>query len=236
MGGREAAGPAAVVLLSGGLDSATTLALALREGFAAYALTVRYGQRHAVEIERAAELARSIGAVGHRVVDVDLGFADSALTDPRRTVPKERDGAAIASGIPSTYVPARNTVLLAVALSFAESVGARDLWLGVNAVDYSGYPDCRPEFLRAFEALAAVATRDGVEGRGCRIHAPLLHWSKGRIIRTAAELGVDLGRTVSCYDPASDGTPCTACDACRLRARGFLEAGLADPASERKTV
>jgi 7-cyano-7-deazaguanine synthase len=221
----------AVVLVSGGLDSAVTLAEAIASGFTPHALTVRYGQRHAVEVERAAEVARALGAASHRVVETRLDFpGGSALTDPALAVPKGRDLRAIGPGIPVTYVPARNTVLLALALSLAETLGARDLFVGVNAVDFSGYPDCRPEFLRAFERLAAVATRAGVEGEPFRVHAPLLELSKADIVRRALRLGVDLSRTVSCYDPAPDGTPCDACDACALRARGFAEAGIPDPA------
>jgi len=226
--------PRAVVLLSGGLDSATTLAIARAEGFEAHALTVRYGQRHGREVERAVALARELGAASHRVVQADLGFAVSALTDGSVPVPKHRDDAAIASGIPATYVPARNTVLLALALSLAEALGSRDVFIGVNAVDYSGYPDCRPRFLAAFEKLARVATKAGVEGRPVRLHAPLLRWSKGRIVRKALELGVDPAMTLSCYDPGPRGEPCGACDACRLRERGFREAGVPDPALERE--
>jgi 7-cyano-7-deazaguanine synthase len=221
----------AVVLLSGGLDSATTLAVALREGYEAHALTVRYGQRHAVEVERAGEIATALGAASHRVVAVDLGLlGGSALTDPAIPVPRGRTDDEIGERIPATYVPARNTVLLSVALAWAEVLGARDLFVGVNAVDYSGYPDCRPEFLRAFEALTAVATRAGVEGKRFRVHAPLLEATKAEIVRRALDLGVDLGRTVSCYDPGGDGEPCGECDACRLRQRGFREAGVDDPA------
>ena len=221
----------AVVLLSGGLDSATTLAGAIAGGFEAHALTVRYGQRHEIEIDRAVELARQIGAAGHRVVQVDLAFpGGSALTDPAIDVPRNRDEEQIAGGIPPTYVPARNTVLLSLALAWAETLGAADLFIGVNAIDYSGYPDCRPEYLEAFERMAALATRAGVEGRPIRLHAPLLRLTKGEIVRRAVELGVDLARTLSCYQPSATGTPCGACDACRLRARGFREAGLEDPA------
>jgi 7-cyano-7-deazaguanine synthase len=221
----------AVVLLSGGLDSAVTLAEAREAGFEVHALTVRYGQRHLLEIERAAEVARDLGAASHRVVDVGLAFpGGSALTDRAIPVPKGRDVAAIGHGTPSTYVPARNSVLLALALALAETLEARDLFLGVNAVDYSGYPDCRPAFLSAFEALAAAATRAGAEGARFRVHAPLLHRSKADIVRRAVELRVDLSRTLSCYDPAADGEPCRACDACLLRARGFEEAGIPDPA------
>jgi 7-cyano-7-deazaguanine synthase len=213
------------------MDSATTLALALRDGFEAHALTVAYGQRHGVEIERARELAEAVGAASHRVVEVDLSVpGGSSLTDTSLTVPRSRSDDEIGSGIPSTYVPARNTVLLSLALSWAEALGARDLYIGVNAVDYSGYPDCRPAFLEAFENLARVGTRAGVEGRGIRLHAPLLNLTKSEIVLRAADLGVDLSRTVSCYDPSPDGTACGQCDACRLRARGFREAGLKDPA------
>jgi 7-cyano-7-deazaguanine synthase len=222
---------AAVVLLSGGMDSATTLALAVRDGFETHALTVAYGQRHGVEIERARELAKALGVASHRVVEVDLSVpGGSSLTDTTLAVPRSRSDDDIASGMPSTYVPARNTVLLSLALSWAEALGAQDLFIGVNAVDYSGYPDCRPAFLEAFESLARVSTRAGVEGRGVRVHAPLLKLSKAEIVRRAVELGVDLSRTVSCYDPSPEGTACGQCDACRLRARGFKEAGLKDPA------
>ena len=218
----------AVVLLSGGLDSTTTLALAIEEGFEVHALTVRYGQRHGVEIARAEEQVRRLGAREHRVVDVDLAFAGgSALTD--RAIPVPKRGAATAAGIPVTYVPARNTVLLALALSWAEALGAEDVFIGANVLDYSGYPDCRPEFFEAFERLARLATRSGVEGRPLRIRAPLLHSTKAQIVREAVRLGVDLGRTLSCYDPDPSGAPCGACDACLLRAKGFREAGIADP-------
>ena len=222
---------AAVVLLSGGMDSATTLALAVRDGFEAHALTLAYGQRHGVEIERARELAKALGAASHRIVEVDLSVpGGSSLTDITLPVPRSRSDEEIASGVPSTYVPARNTVLLSLALSWAEALDARDLYIGVNAVDYSGYPDCRPAFLEAFESLARVGTRAGVEGKGVRVHAPLLKLSKAQIVRRAVELGVDLSRTVSCYDPSSEGIACGQCDACCLRARGFREAGIEDPA------
>jgi 7-cyano-7-deazaguanine synthase len=223
--------PRAVVLLSGGMDSATTLALAVRDGYECHALTVRYGQRHEEEICRAEDLARSLRAASHRVVAADLSFASvSALTNPALPVPA-RELAELRSGeIPVTYVPARNTVLLALGLSLAESVGAFDLFLGANAIDYSGYPDCRPEFLQAFEALAKLGTRAGVEGAAYRVQAPLLRMTKGEIVRAALALGVDLARTISCYDPAPGGRACGRCDACRLRAKGFAEAGLADPA------
>ena len=223
----------AVVLLSGGLDSATALAGAVREGFEAHALTVRYGQRHGIEVERAAEIARSLGAASHRVVLVDLAFpGGSALTDPSIPVPKGRSDASIGDGVPSTYVPARNAVLLSVALALAETIGARDLFLGVNAIDYSGYPDCRPAFLAAFEALAAAATKAGSEGAAFRVRAPLLGMSKREIVLEAVGLGVPIARTISCYDPSPEGRPCLRCDACSLRARGFREAGIPDPALE----
>lgn len=222
---------AAVVLLSGGMDSATTLAMAVRDGFEAHALTVAYGQRHGIEIERAGEIAKAMGAASHRVAAVDLSVpGGSSLTDPSLPVPRARSDGEIAAGIPSTYVPARNTVFLSLALSWAETLGARDLYIGVNAVDFSGYPDCRPGFLEAFENLARIGTRAGVEGEKIRVHAPLLNLSKAQIVQRAVELGVDLARTVSCYDPSPEGKPCRQCDACRLRARGFEEAGIEDPA------
>jgi 7-cyano-7-deazaguanine synthase len=223
-----------VVLLSGGLDSATTLALAIEKGFESYALTVRYGQRHAVEVERAVAMAKGLGASEHRVVDLDLGFVGgSALTDPEIEVPKGRTDEQLETGIPQTYVPARNTIFLALALAWAEGLGACDLFLGVNAVDYSGYPDCRPEFIEAFGTLANRATRFGAEAGTFRVHAPLLRWTKARIVQEANRLGVDVGRTVSCYDPGPGGEPCGRCDSCALRARGFREAGLVDPAVRR---
>jgi 7-cyano-7-deazaguanine synthase len=224
----------AVVLLSGGLDSATTLALAIEQGFEAHALTVRYGQRHALEIERARKLASDLGAASWRSVDVDLArIGGSALTDPTTEVPKDRPADRIGTDIPPTYVPARNTVFLALALALAEVLGAADLFIGANAVDYSGYPDCRPGFLEAFERLAAAATRAGAEGRRIRVHAPLIDRTKAQIVLEARRLGVDLGATLSCYDPAPDGSPCGRCDSCSLRARGFREAGLEDPAGGR---
>jgi 7-cyano-7-deazaguanine synthase len=218
----------AVVLLSGGLDSTTVLAHAVAEGWTAYALSFDYGQRHRQELGRAAEIASVLGAREHRVVRVDLAaFGGSALTDSIE-VPKDRPEL---TGIPVTYVPARNTVFLSLALAWAETLGARDLFVGVNALDYSGYPDCRPEYISAFERLAALATKAGVEGGNpFRIHAPLMDLTKAGIVRRARELGVDLSRTLSCYDPASDGTPCGGCDACVLRAKGFAEAGVPDPA------
>jgi 7-cyano-7-deazaguanine synthase len=219
-----------VILLSGGLDSATVLALAVRAGYACHALSFRYGQRHALELDRAAAIARQLGAVRHIVLDIDLRrFGGSALTADI-PVPKQRSAEAIGHGIPATYVPARNTVFLSLALAWAETLAATDLFIGVNALDYSGYPDCRPEFIAAFELMANLATRAGIEGqRRLRVHTPLIHMSKADIVRKAAELGVDFALTLSCYDPAPDGAPCRACDACLLRAKGFAEAGMSDP-------
>ena len=219
--------PAAVVLLSGGLDSSTALAVARDAGFDCHALTVRYGQLHAVELEAATRVAKAFGAVAHRIVDVDLSpLASSALTDAAIAVPKDRTLAEIGApgDVPSTYVPARNTVLLSLALAWAESLGARDIYIGVNVLDASGYPDCRPEFVRAFEGLAQVATRTG----GFHIHAPLIELGKAEIIALGMRLGVDYAMTHSCYDPQS-GAACGRCDACALRRKGFVEAGVADP-------
>jgi 7-cyano-7-deazaguanine synthase len=199
-----------------------------------HALTIDYGQRNLVEIDRARTLARALGAASHRVIQVDLrAFGGSALTDPAVPVPQGREPGRMAAEIPPTYVPARNTVLLALALAWAEVLGAFDLFLGVNAVDYGGYPDCRPEFLEAFEALAAVATRAGAGGARFRVHAPLLHWTKGQIVREALRLGIDPAVTLSCYVPDADGRPCGRCDACWWRARGFREAGEEDPGASR---
>jgi 7-cyano-7-deazaguanine synthase len=224
-------GSRAVVLLSGGLDSATTLALAIERGFAAHALTVRYGQRHALEVERAELLAARIGAASWRVVTVDLSaIGGSALTDARVTLPTDRSDEEIGQGIPQTYVPARNTLFLALALGWAEVLDAGDLFIGVNVVDYSGYPDCRPEFLEAFRRLASVGTRAGAEGRDIRVHAPLVDKTKAEIVLEARRLGVDLGATLSCYDPTPDGQVCGRCDSCKIRERGFRDAGLPDPA------
>ncbi len=226
--GTEAGVKRAILLLSGGMDSAVTFAMAARDGFEVSALTFRYGQRHAVEIDYARRVAAAIGAARHIVLDLDLGaFGGSALTDGS-AIPKRREPGA--DEIPSTYVPARNAVFLSVAASFAEAIDARDLFIGVSAVDYSGYPDCRPEFIRAFEAAINLGTRAGATGRPFRIHAPLLTMSKADTVRTGLSLGVDFGLTRSCYDPAADGTPCGACDSCRLRALGFEGAGAADPA------
>lgn len=227
----------AVVLLSGGLDSATALAVCRAEGFTAYALSFRYGQRHAVELDAATRLAEALGAREHRVAEIDLRpFGGSALT-AGIAVPKGRSPEAMAHGIPVTYVPARNTVFLSLALAWAEVLGAEDLFIGVNALDYSGYPDCRPEYIAAFEQMANLATAAGVEGRQrLRIHAPLIDLTKAEIIRKGRALGVDYGLTCSCYDPAPDGRPCGACDACLLRAKGFAEAGVDDPLLARFTA
>ena len=219
--------PSAVVLLSGGLDSYTAAAVARRDGFDLYALTVRYGQRHVQELEAARRVAAALGVKRHLEIDVELSrLGGSALTDAI-DVPKDQpiDPAVI----PVTYVPARNTVFLSLALGWAEVVGATDLVIGVNALDYSGYPDCRPEFIRAFEALARVATKAGVEGASFRVHTPLIALSKAEIVRLGLSLGLDYGLTHSCYDPLPDGGPCGHCDSCRLRAAGFAEAGTTDP-------
>jgi 7-cyano-7-deazaguanine synthase len=223
--------PVAVVLLSGGLDSATTLAIARAEGFRPAALTFSYGQRHSVEISAARRVAAAMGVTDHRVAEIDLRlFGGSALTS-EMAVPKDRDDDEIAAGIPVTYVPARNTIMLSFALAFAEVVGAADIFVGVNAVDYSGYPDCRPDYIAAFEAMANLATKAAVEdGRRLRIHAPLISLSKGEIIRRGLALGVDYAITSTCYDPAPDGRACGRCDACKLRLKGFAEAGRPDPA------
>ncbi|ACG75067.1 exsB protein [Anaeromyxobacter sp. K] len=219
----------AVVLLSGGLDSSTCLAVARAEGLEAHCLSVDYGQRHKGELARARRIARALGAAGHRVVKVDLSaFGGSALTDAAIAVPKGRSEARMARDIPVTYVPARNTVMLSLALAHAEVIGAEQIFVGVNAIDYSGYPDCRPAFLRAFERLAKVATRAGVEGRPLRIRAPLLRLSKAGIVRLGTKLGVPYRMTLSCYDPIR-GRACGRCDACRLRRKGFAEAGVQDP-------
>jgi len=215
----------AVVLLSGGLDSATTLALAKKAGFACYALSFDYGQRHRAELSAAAFLAASLRAVEHRVMRIDTaGIGGSALTDPSVAVPELPT-----IGIPVTYVPARNTVFLALALGWAEVLGAEAIYIGVNAVDYSGYPDCRPEFIAAFARLAQVATKAGVEGQAIRIEAPLITLSKAQIIETGMALGVDFGQTVSCYQPDTGGAACGRCDACRLRREGFAAARVLDP-------
>lgn len=217
----------AVVLVSGGLDSATTLALARADGFACHALSFDYGQRHRLELEAAARVAVAGGAVQHRVFRIDLSaFGGSALTDESIEVPVHGVSADV---IPITYVPARNTVFLSLALAWAEVLDARDIFIGANAVDYSGYPDCRPEFIAAFERLANLATRAGVSGDGFRIHAPLIAWSKAEIIRRGTALGVDYAQTLSCYQPDAAGGACGVCDSCRLRREGFEAAGIADP-------
>jgi 7-cyano-7-deazaguanine synthase len=221
-----------VVLLSGGLDSATALALAVRSGLRAHALTIAYGQRHAIEVERAARIARSEGAASHHVVTMDLSFLGGcALTDRGIAVPKDRSETAIGEGIPVTYVPGRNLVFLGLACAWAESLEASQVWIGINAVDYSGYPDCRPEFLEAMERAVRSGTKAGHEGRPLRLVAPFAHLTKAEIVREAARLGVDFAATVSCYDPGPEGRPCRACDACLLRSRGFALAGIPDPAA-----
>jgi 7-cyano-7-deazaguanine synthase len=226
--------PIAVCLLSGGLDSTTALAVARRDGYDCFALSFDYGQRHRREIEAAARVAEALGAVRHIVLRIDLAaFGGSALT-AEEPVPKGRTQAEIASGIPSTYVPARNTVFLSCALAWAETLGAADIFLGINAIDYSGYPDCRPQYIEAFERMANLATKAGVEGRiHFRIHAPLIRLTKGEIVKLGLELGADYGLTWSCYDPGPDGRPCGACDSCLLRRKGFAEAGTADPLDAR---
>jgi 7-cyano-7-deazaguanine synthase len=217
--------PPAVVLLSGGLDSATALALAREQGFACYALSVDYGQRHAVELDAARRVALAGGVREHRVMRVDLaGIGGSALTDPAIAVPEEPT-----AGIPVTYVPARNTIMLSLALAWAEVLGARDMFIGVNVLDASGYPDCRPEFINVFSALAALATKAGVEGSPCRVHTPLIAMTKAQIILAGTRLKVDYGQTVSCYQADSEGRACGRCDSCRLRRAGFAAAGLPDP-------
>jgi len=218
------------VLLSGGLDSSTVLAVAASEGFTTYAMTFRYGQRHGVEVDAATRVARTLGARDHVIVDFDLRqFGGSALTSDV-AVPKDRSPQQMGEGIPVTYVPARNTIFLSFALAWAETLGASDIFVGVNALDYSGYPDCRPEYIAAFEAMANLATRAGVEGtQRLTIHAPLIRLSKAAIIARGVELGVDYGLTSSCYDPAPDGAPCGRCDSCALRRKGFIDAGIVDP-------
>jgi 7-cyano-7-deazaguanine synthase len=221
--------PKAVVLLSGGLDSTTTLAIAQAEGFACHALTFEYGQRHAVEIAAARRIAQQMGVVQHVVVPIDLRqFGGSALTSDL-PVPKDRTVEAMAAEIPITYVPARNTIFLSFALAWAEVLGASDLFLGVNALDYSGYPDCRPEYIAAFETLANLATKVGVEGSRLTIHTPLIQLTKAQIIQRGLALGVDYGLTTSCYDPSPEGAACGRCDACLLRRKGFAEVGVGDP-------
>ncbi|MCC6587821.1 MAG: 7-cyano-7-deazaguanine synthase QueC [Bryobacterales bacterium] len=220
----------AVVLLSGGLDSATTLAIARHEGFECYALSFAYGQRHAIELEAAARLAQALGAAGHRVAHIDLRiFGGSALTADI-AVPKHRGNTEIGTGIPITYVPARNTIFLSFALAWAEVLGAADIFLGVNALDYSGYPDCRPEFIEAFTRMANLGTKVGVEDTAhWHIHTPLIQMTKAEIVKRGIELGVDYSLTTSCYDPTPQGLACGACDSCHLRRKGFAEAAVPDP-------
>ncbi|MBA2685553.1 MAG: 7-cyano-7-deazaguanine synthase QueC [Gemmatimonadaceae bacterium] len=219
----------AVVLLSGGLDSATVLAIARNEGFEVIALSFRYGQRHGAEIIAAQSIAGRAGAIRHVIADIDLRiFGSSALTS-EIPVPKGRSATEIAHGIPITYVPARNTIFLSYALALAEVSMANDIYMGVNALDYSGYPDCRPEYIEAFEQMANLATKGGVEGRRLTIHTPLMHQTKGEIITRGLELGVDYSQTLSCYDPDTNGAACGDCDSCQLRLRGFFDAGVPDP-------
>jgi 7-cyano-7-deazaguanine synthase len=219
----------AVVLLSGGIDSTTTLAIAIAEGYVVYALSFNYGQRHDIETKAARRVAESLGAKEHRTAKIDLRvFGGSALTD-EIAVPKQRSETEIAHGIPVTYVPARNTIFLAYALAWAEVTPASNIFLGVNAIDYSGYPDCRPEFIEAFANLANLGTKAGAEGRHFQIHTPLIKFSKAEIIRKAVELGVDLSLTHSCYDPTSEGLACGECDSCLLRLKGFRQVGMKDP-------
>ncbi len=219
----------AVVLLSGGLDSATVLAMAREQGFEIYAMSFRYGQRHEIELEAAKKVAQSLGAERHLIIDVNLSaIGGSALTD-EIDVPKKRDEKEMGQDIPITYVPARNIVFLSLALGWAEVIGAQDIFIGANVVDYSGYPDCRPEFIAAFEKMANLGTRSGVEGKPFHIQAPLSKMSKAEIIRKGIELGVDYSLTLSCYDPTSKGLACGECDSCQLRKKGFAEAGVPDP-------
>lgn len=221
--------PKAVVLLSGGLDSSTTLAVAKSQGFELYALTFRYGQRHQLEIEAAKRVASQFNVAEHKIFDVGLDrFGGSALT-AEIEIPKDRGLEEISKNIPITYVPARNTIFLSLGLAWAEVLGARDIFIGVNALDYSGYPDCRPEFIEAFEHMADLGTKAGVEGRRIKIHTPLIHLNKARIIKKGLELGVDFRLTSTCYDPSLQGEACGKCDACLLRLKGFAEAGIEDP-------
>jgi 7-cyano-7-deazaguanine synthase len=220
----------AVVLVSGGMDSAVVLAMAQEQGYACHALSVRYGQRHTSELDAADRVARALDAVAHKTVEVDLrSIGGSALTDSQIDVPLDSPQHPGGPAIPVTYVPARNTIMLSLALGWAEVLGAADIFCGVNAIDYSGYPDCRPEFIAAFEALANLATKAGVEGAGFRVHAPLLHMGKADIVREGLRLGVDFAQTVSCYQADAKGRACGHCDACRLRAEGFAAAGVEDP-------
>ena len=222
----------AVILVSGGLDSTTVLSMALDQGYDCYTLSFDYGQRHRSELKAAERVSQSVGVVEHKVVALDLGtIGGSALTDTTIDVPEEET-----SGIPVTYVPARNTVFLSIALGWAEVLGANDLFLGVNAVDYSGYPDCRPEYIKAFEAMANLATKAGVEGQRLSIHAPLINLTKAEIVEAGMALGVDYSQTVSCYQASLDGLACGKCDSCRMRAQGFLQAGIKDPTRYKKSA
>jgi 7-cyano-7-deazaguanine synthase len=224
--------PRAVVLLSGGLDSATALAIARAQGFECYALSVSYGQRHAVELDAAARVAKALGAREHRVMGVDLAqIGGSALTDESIPVPETPT-----DGIPVTYVPARNTIMLSLALAWSEVLAARDIYIGINSVDYSGYPDCRAEYIAAFARLATLATKAGVEGNPCRLHTPLIDWTKAEIITEGTRLSVDYSLTVSCYQPDPQGRACGRCDSCRLRRAGFSAAGVADPTPYRSPL
>lgn len=228
----------AIVLLSGGLDSTTTLAIAIDEGFTPYAMSFRYGQRHTLELEAARRVARSLGVIEHQIVTIDLrAFGGSALTTDEIPVPKGRSSDEIGDGIPVTYVPARNTVFLSFALAWAEVLGASDIFIGVNAVDFSGYPDCRPEYIKAFESMARLATKAGVEAhQELHIHAPLIQLSKKEIIRRGLALNVDYGMTLTCYEPTEAGEACGECDACQLRLQGFAANGMTDPAPYVKAV
>jgi len=227
--------PKAVVLLSGGLDSATTLFVARSQGYELYAISFRYGQRHVSELDCAGKVAHAAGVAQHQILDVNLGALGGSALTGASAVPKHRTAAEMGAGIPSTYVPARNTVFLALALAWAEVLGAADIFIGVNALDYSGYPDCRPAFIAAFEQLANLATKAGVEGAArFRIHTPLIAMTKAQIIRTGLALGVDFSLTSSCYDPQPGGRPCGACDSCALRRKGFAELGLNDPLEKGK--
>ena len=219
----------AVVLLSGGLDSATCLAIACKKGFEVSAISFSYGQRHEIEVEKAKKIAKTLGAAEHKIFNIDLSGFNSALTSNKK-VPKNRSEKEMVQEIPITYVPARNTIFLSFALGFAENIGAHDIFIGVNAVDYSGYPDCRPEFIKAFEKTANLATKDGVSGKKFKIHTPLIDMTKAEIIKAGLKLGVDYGLTTSCYDPSPKGASCGVCDSCKLRLKGFKALGLKDPA------
>jgi 7-cyano-7-deazaguanine synthase len=223
--------PKAVILLSGGLDSATTLAIAVDQGYSCYCLSLDYGQRHRAELRAAEQMAKTLGAAEHKTMHLDLSvFGGSALTDTRLAVPTEAQ-----AGIPVTYVPARNTIMLSLALAWAEVLEAQDIFIGANAVDYSGYPDCRPEYIQAFEKMANLATKAAIEGRRTTIHAPLIAMTKAEIVRRGSALGVDYGRTVSCYQADEEGRACGLCDSCRLRRKGFEDAGIPDPTPYRPT-